>query len=74
MLFELIGGKAQEALVILFETGKPKVALEVSTLGKVVFTSDRERLSVDVPVWDREARRERPRHYEFQAQEGERRR
>jgi hypothetical protein len=72
--FELIGGKAQEALVIVFERGKPKVALEVSTLGKVVITSDRERLLVDVSEWDRETKREVEHHYLFPAGRGETRR
>jgi hypothetical protein len=46
--FEIIGGKASEIVVIAFEGGKPRIALQRSTLSHPKISTDAESLTVTI--------------------------
>ena len=72
--FELIGGKASRVIVVVFDSGTPRVALRDSALDKVVITSNATRMMVDVRSFEGANQQPVHRHYEFKAGKGETRR
>lgn len=56
-VFEFMGGRASRTVVISFESGEPRVALDTTSRSTPIITSNGEAIRVEIPDTDPSKRR-----------------